>query len=167
MIKYLPAIVVSSVLLGACSQGAKEAVVSTDLLNKDSLRTVLINIDKGWSDLSQKKGFYKSRLEFLTENSIDLTDGKMPIEGKKAIEVYVLTHKDTTANVVWKPLRAEVAASGEIGYTFGGWTMKTANKFGNDTTIYGSYITIWHKQPDGSWKYVIDGGNSTPAQVNQ
>ena len=29
--------------------------------------------------------------------------------------------------------------------------------------VYPSkYLTIWQRQPDGSWKYITDGGNARP-----
>jgi ketosteroid isomerase-like protein len=28
-----------------------------------------------------------------------------------------------------------------------------------DTIIYGTYISIWKKQSDGNWKFVLDSGN--------
>jgi hypothetical protein len=27
---------------------------------------------------------------------------------------------------------------------------------------YGVYVTVWKKQSDNSWKFVLDGGNDTP-----
>jgi ketosteroid isomerase-like protein len=28
-----------------------------------------------------------------------------------------------------------------------------------DTTIFGTYTSIWKKQSDGTWKFVLDTGN--------
>ncbi len=61
--------------------------------------------------------------------------------------------------------KAEVSASGDLGYTFGGFAFKIKTKAGVDTTYYGDYITIWRKQPDGKWKFVFDGGTDTPHPV--
>jgi hypothetical protein len=30
---------------------------------------------------------------------------------------------------------------------------------------YGNYMSVWKKQDDGSWKFVLDGGNTTPPPV--
>ncbi|HTB32912.1 MAG TPA: hypothetical protein VK808_12865 [Bacteroidia bacterium] len=154
------------VLLAGCSQNCNRSVAAT-LFNKDSLKTVLINVDKKYSDLSAKKGFYHARLDFLCENSVEAGTGSMPLEGSVAIEEFSKKHSDSTFSIEWKAVRAEVAASGELGYTFGGWTLKTKTKKGNDTIMYGNYITVWHKQADGSWKYVLDGGGDTPKPVTE
>ena len=59
-------------------------------------------------------------------------------------------------NLTWKP--AEAAASGDLGYTMGYYEAKAAD----GTTRYGKYVTIWRRQPDGSWKWVVDLGTPSP-----
>jgi ketosteroid isomerase-like protein len=54
----------------------------------------------------------------------------------------------------WYPVMADVAFSGELGYTTGPWT-SSQNK---QTTGAGEYVTVWCKQPDGTWKFVVDMG---------
>ena len=46
----------------------------------------------------------------------------------------------------WWPLWAGIAASGDLGFTTGG------------ANIPVRYFTVWKKQPDGSWKWIYDGG---------
>ncbi len=166
MIKYIAIAPIVCLIAMGCNQSCKET--STNMgLNKDSLKAVLINTDKTWSDLAQKIGFNHSRLNFIGENAVDIGSGSMPLEGKKAIEDYCNSHPDSTIKIEWKAIRAEVAASGEIGYTFGGWTIRTKTKAKKDTILYGNYVTIWHKQTDGSWKYILDGGGDTPKPVTE
>jgi ketosteroid isomerase-like protein len=52
--------------------------------------------------------------------------------------------------LVWWPLWAGVARSGDLGFTTGPFHF-------NDKPI-GHYFTVWKKQPDGSWKWIFDGG---------
>ncbi len=135
--------------------------------NRDSLRLQLINVDKSWSEHSLQKGYHKSRIDFADNAATDLLEGEMPLHGINEIKEYAASHPDSTFTLIWKPLRCEVAASGELGYTFGGWTMKTKSKTGKDTLLFGDYMTVWKRQPNGSWKYIVDGGNNTPNQVDQ
>ena len=83
----------------------------------------------------------------------------MPIVGRAAIaEVYA---KIPGSPLTWEPTRAEIAASGDLGYTFGNYKIRT----GDEVRSHGVYVTVWKKQPDGSWKYVLDGGNGTPGEA--
>ena len=58
----------------------------------------------------------------------------------------------------WAPEVAEIAASGELGYTSGPWRF-TAE--GDDKpSAFGHFFTIWHKDADGKWKVLVDHGVS-------
>lgn len=52
--------------------------------------------------------------------------------------------------LVWWPLWAGIARSGDLGFTTGPSTF--------DGKANGWYFTVWVQQPDGSWKWVYDGG---------
>ena len=53
--------------------------------------------------------------------------------------------------------RVQVAASGDLAYTRGHYTMTmTDAATKKPATGSGSYLTVWKKQPDGSWKAVED-----------
>lgn len=52
--------------------------------------------------------------------------------------------------LVWWPLWAGIARSGDLGFTTGPYTF--------DDEARGYYFTVWVKQADGSWKWVFDGG---------
>jgi len=62
----------------------------------------------------------------------------------------------------WRPLRAEVAASGDLGYTWG-VAESGATKEG-PFTPYGIYVTIWKRQADGKWKFVYDSATILTAE---
>lgn len=56
--------------------------------------------------------------------------------------------------LAWHPVMADIAQSGELGYTTGPWTFGS----GTQTAAAGEYVTLWRKQPDGEWKFVVDMG---------
>ena len=66
-------------------------------------------------------------------------------------------------SLTWAPVKADMAASGDMGYTYGNYELKSKDKDGQLVTHYGKYASIWKKQKDGSWKVVLDMGNSGPA----
>ena len=54
------------------------------------------------------------------------------------------------AVLTWRPTYAGLAQSGDLGFTTGPYAVN--GKPG------GHYFTVWARQPDGSWKWVYDGG---------
>ena len=62
----------------------------------------------------------------------------------------------------WTPVRGDMAASGDLGYTYGTYIFKSKNKDGKIVASHGKYMSVWKKQKDGSWKVAVDMGNSSP-----
>ena len=58
--------------------------------------------------------------------------------------------------IKWWPLYAGIASSGELGFTTGAATY-------GDNERFTHYFTVWKKQPDGSWKWLIDMGSPADA----
>jgi ketosteroid isomerase-like protein len=65
-------------------------------------------------------------------------------------------------SLTWMPIKADMAASGDLGYTYGTYVYTAKNKEGKLVANYGKYTSIWKKQKDGQWKVVVDMGNSSP-----
>ena len=58
----------------------------------------------------------------------------------------------------WGPSFGAAARSGDLGWTAGDATETLFDPAGNEV-FTDSYLTLWKKQPDGSWRYVTDGAN--------
>jgi len=67
------------------------------------------------------------------------------------------------ATLAWVPVRGDMAGSGDLGYTYGNYVFTTKDKEGKAISHYGKYMSVWKKQKDGSWKVVVDMGNTSPA----
>lgn len=120
------------------------------------LKAQIISADTTMSRLAAAEGFHSSILAYADTNLVRLSEGHLPVIGKNAFAKSFDKSNDTKA-ISWVPVDAEVAKSGELGYTWGNWKF-----IGRDTVLYGNYFTIWKKQPDGTWKVALDGGNNTP-----
>lgn len=59
----------------------------------------------------------------------------------------------------WQANFAEVASSGDLGYSVGTFVMSMDGPDGNPVTRTGKYGTVWAKQEDGEWKVVLDAPN--------
>jgi ketosteroid isomerase-like protein len=59
----------------------------------------------------------------------------------------------------WEPERADIAASGDLGWTTGRFVSEGPGPDGTTVRVEGIYVSIWRLQPDGTWKVVMDLGN--------
>ena len=116
----------------------------------------IVQADKDMNILASKEGFYKALLAYADDSVVKPQEGQLPVIGKSSLEKF-WGDKPDTKEISWEPYKAEAARSGDLGYTLGNWKLVS-----KDTTMYGNYYTIWKKQPDGKWKFTVDGGNNTP-----
>lgn len=67
---------------------------------------------------------------------------------------------DSSVHVQWHPIYAELAQSGELGYTYGyaRWTSRDSTGAAQAPT-YSKYVTLWRRDASGAWKVVADLGN--------
>jgi len=80
--------------------------------------------------------------------------------GREAIrEAMIPTFADSSVELRWAADTAVVAASGELGYTFGRWQLVLKTAAGDSVAGRGNYVTIWQRQSDGTWKVAADIGN--------
>lgn len=100
-------------------------------------------------------------LSYYAEESVELPNGGPIIQGKTNIAPGMGFLDDKNNRLIWTPVGADISASGDLGYTYGNYEFHSKNKQGKETVDYGKYTSIWKRQKDGSWKVVLDMGNSS------
>ena len=123
---------------------------------------VLILVDMEFSKMSKENGLSEAFIFFADQDVVKLGQGSFPIVGKSKLSEAYASLDDSKMSLIWEPLKAELAKSGELGYTYGKYYFTTIDSVENTTTGY--YISIWKKQADGTWKYVLDGGAEGPVE---
>jgi ketosteroid isomerase-like protein len=98
-------------------------------------------------------------LTYFAEDGVEVVDGG-GINTREAMSKQPPWPEGTT--LTWTPVKADMAASGDLGYTYGNYIYTAKNKEGKVVANYGKYASIWKKQKDGQWKVVVDMGNSSP-----
>ncbi len=144
-------------LVASCS--TKEEGNKNEQLPKISL----LEADRSFSQLSAEKGMKNAFLEYIDSNGVLLKPNTLPIAGANAID-YLIQQNDTGYTLTWQPHEGVVSASGELGYTYGIYSLKASTA---DTVMYGTYVSIWKKQKDGKWKFVLDTGNEGIGEMNK
>ena len=113
----------------------------------------LMEIEKKFSDLCMRSGMKVAFLEFMDSNAVLLRADHPPLIGKAAAS-FVESAQVGPGVLSWVPTAGDLSASGDIGYTYGVYTVH--EKSGDQ---FGTYTTIWKKNGKGDWKFVLDTGN--------
>jgi len=114
----------------------------------------LVNAEKSFAQYAADHNTPEAFMRFLADDGIVFRKGQA-INGKERWS----TIKPDSSLLSWYPAFADIAASGDMGFTTGPWEYRSA-KTDKDAAGFGNYITIWKKQADGNWKVAADLGTS-------
>jgi ketosteroid isomerase-like protein len=71
---------------------------------------------------------------------------------------------DADFELKWEPQSAEVSGSGDMGYTWGFYTL-SAKQYGYKILVRrGKYLNIWKKDDQNQWRVMVDMGNHNPPE---
>jgi ketosteroid isomerase-like protein len=102
-------------------------------------------------------------LRWFAPNGAQLAPGKVVRTDAERRAHMAGLFGDPTLRLVWDPDTASIAAANDLGYTIGRYQLRRLSPDGSFTVLStGRYLTIWRKQPDGSWKAELDTGNPDP-----
>ncbi len=129
-----------------------------------SEQATLFNRDTEWSRAAEGKDV-EAILSFVADDAIFLPpDGPM-LRGKEIIRRFWSELAETPDfSLSWEAADAVVSSAGDMGYTHGLVLVTRKDEEGNTDTERAKYVTIWKKQPDGSWQVVVDIWNSNESQ---
>ena len=116
----------------------------------------LLEVEKAFSNMSIEKGMVAAFNYYADEEVVVLRDNSYPIVGNSELAASMESLDDSSFTLSWEVTDAKISESGDIGYTYGIYTMKSANE---DLPVNkGTYVTIWKKNKEGDWRFVLDTG---------
>lgn len=127
---------------------------------------LLMAVDLEFSAHSLEYGRNAAFIAYCHEDGVMLVPNSYPVRGKDRISGKLMQKPDTAYRLTWEPSYAECAASGELGYTYGIWTYRSADASGAPVILQGTYVTIWKKNDQGEWRFILDSGNDGLGETN-
>jgi ketosteroid isomerase-like protein len=134
--------------------------ISTGIIScqKKALSTqtgALLQTDREFSTMSEKEGMFKAFLAFIAEDGVILRDNSYPSIGESSLSKHFEGKSDTSFILTWEPVFEKISESGDLGYTYGIYSNKIKL---TGIVTKGTYVSIWQKQKDGRWKFLLDTG---------
>lgn len=137
---------------------------SPDSARDKSPDKLLLATDSLFARTSLEVGTAEAFNRFLAEDAILLPNGGVPVRGRQ--NIYANMNTDTVGTLSWAPQHAEVAESGELGYTWGTYEYSRPSSDGTPSVHYGKYLNVWKKNEAGEYKLLVDMGNNSPVRNN-
>jgi ketosteroid isomerase-like protein len=136
----------------------------TNIVDVEKVKQEILNRDIEFANYSEKNGMKEAFINYIADNGVLLRPNHKPIIGKDSVSGSM--NKNNKVTIKWAPLFADVSISGDLGYTYGTYTSTTMAK-GQTVTSSGTYVTIWKKDKEGIWKFVLDSGNEGLIPLNR
>jgi len=123
-----------AVACSACERGEVDA---------EGARAALLEVDRAFAALSESDGYIEAYYRY----SIYRSDSEEGLAG----------------HLSWEPADARVAASGDMGWTWGQWSFTVDDEPGAPQRSYGKYVFIWDGA-NGEWKMTVNIWNDSPGE---
>jgi ketosteroid isomerase-like protein len=158
MKSILPIVVVALLVVTILLPISRPTVAASPKATADTLK----QLEAEFMKTAAEKGS-AGYMSYYADDAVEVPNGHAIIPGKTNIAATMGFLDDKNNRLIWTPVGADISASGDLGYTYGTYEFHSRDKDGKPTVDYGNYTSIWKKQADGSWKVVLDMGNSSPA----
>ncbi len=114
----------------------------------------MIAADRAFGRMSGTRPVKEAFLEFLADDAI-LFRGGEAVQGK----AWTREQPSPPFKLFLRPAWAGIARSGDLGWTVDPYDL---NLDGREEVHYGEYLTVWRKDLDGRWRFVVNFGVHTP-----
>jgi ketosteroid isomerase-like protein len=120
---------------------------------------MMVETERSFSQMSEQEGIREAFGAFIADDGILFRP--RAVVGKKWMQEHPLPPSQTRPLLTWEPVFAAISRSGDLGYTTGPWQYKNDIKDAKPSA-FGNFMTIWKKQANGKWRFVLDLGISNP-----
>jgi len=142
--------------LGACTKAANSTSAA-------DVRQAIQADEKKWNADFKSKDL-EALLSHYSDDAYFVAPGVKPASGSTEIrKTYADGMSDQNFSITFASDKIDVSGSGDMAYARGRFTEKfTDPKTQKLMTDSGSYVTVYKKQSDGSWKAVEDFAAADP-----
>lgn len=150
MKSYLIAVFVAAVALSPSATAAGKP-------DKEKLKAEIAATEAAFSAMAQEKGVLAAFEHFAAPDVAFVDTDPRQFRGLAAVRRR-LGDTPPDLKLSWSALFVDVSDDGTLGYDYGRYEARRPGPDGKEIVRGGFFLTIWKRQPDGSWRYVMDNG---------
>jgi ketosteroid isomerase-like protein len=129
--------------------------------DKAQLRKELAAMEDAFCAMVKEKGVLAAFTHFAAPDVAFLNPDPRKWRGYDAVRERMGADRPGVS-ITWSAYFTDVSDDGTLGYNYGRYDWRSPGADGRDVSHTGWFLTIWKRQPDGTWRYVMDNG--TPDQ---
>jgi len=144
--------------LDAPFQAAPHWKVKVESASVENGISALLKADREFFAQARSGTAAQSWQKFLSDDARIHRNQMMPVVGKQALQDWI---GKQLAIASGEPIRAEVARSGDFGYSYGKYELKA------EKVEKGYYVRVWKLDGKGDWRIVFDVTAPLPEEKKQ
>lgn len=117
----------------------------------DSALNEVVAAEKAFAAMAAEKGTNPAFVEYAAPEGLVFT--QKPVN----VRDFYGKRPSNSSLLAWSPNFAGISSTGELGFTTGNWSFHPKGKT-DAPTAFGEFATVWKRQPDGKYRFVVDTG---------
>ncbi len=142
-------LVIITIVPGCTNKG--DSIAETELIGDDDIATT----DSLFSEMSKSEGMKAALLFYMEDDATIIRPNSNPITGAEVVN-FLSDLNDSDFKMTWKASRTIHSAGNDLGYAYGTYNISSTKI---DSTLTGTYVHVWRKLEDGTWKFVLNSWN--------
>jgi ketosteroid isomerase-like protein len=126
-------------------------------VDKEKIKKEVAAMEDAFCGLAQEKGLLAAFTHFAAPDVAFIDTDPRKFRGLDAVRER-MGPDQPGVKLTWAATFTDVSDDGTLGYNYGRYESHRTGPDGKVTVRGGWFLTIWKKQPDGSWRYVMDNG---------
>ncbi len=126
-------------------------------LTAEGAASPFVTADAQFARLAADSGASVAFERWAAPTAVMFSKSGLLINGPKAASAFVAGNESWR----WYPVAAGGAETGDLGWTAGEAMIYAPS----GERYYSKYLTVWKQQPDGSIRFLVDGGNARPSKA--
>ncbi|MBK6345642.1 MAG: nuclear transport factor 2 family protein [Bacteroidales bacterium] len=121
----------------------------------EAVKQEVIAAEQAFAKMAADSGIAGAFRAFAAPDAV-MRRGNSLVSGRDSVAAYISASYRAGETLEWAPDFVDVAASGDLAYTYGKYTFSSPDSTGMIKKQVGYFHTVWKRQPDGNWKFVWD-----------
>lgn len=122
-----------------------------------ALKVELAKTEDAFCALAKEKGLLAAFEYYAAPDVAFIDTDPRRVRGLAAVQER-LGPDQPGVSLTWSALFTDVSDDGTLGYNWGRYERRAPEPGGQERIRTGFFLTIWKRQPDGTWRYVMDTG---------
>jgi ketosteroid isomerase-like protein len=126
-------------------------------IDKEKIKKEVAAMEDAFCAMAAEKGLLAAFSHFAAPDVAFLDTDPRKFRGPDAVRERMGTDQPGV-KLTWSASFTDVSDDGTLGYNYGRYESRRPSPDGKEVVRGGWFLTIWKKQPNGSWRYVMDNG---------